>query len=88
MSDETDLRMSPQVKSDGSMTFGSCLQKLMLGERCRRMAWEEKEVYIVIKDDKLMIFRSDDKRLHPLTVSGGDIEANDWVMVGKQESLS
>ena len=89
MADETSTQMSPQsVKSDGTMTFGTCLQKLMLGERCRRMVWEDEGVYITIKDEKLMIFRTDDKILHPLTVSVGDITGIDWVIVGKQESLS
>lgn len=92
MSDETTSpQMSPRpTKSDGTMTFGTCLEKLMLGERCRRLSWEgeSKGWYIVIKDEKLMIFRTDDKVLHPLTVSVGDITGMDWVIVGKQESLS
>ncbi len=89
MVDETSPQMSPRsAKNDGTMTFGSCLQKLMLGERCRRVAWEDEGVYITIKDEKLMIFRTDDKVLHPLMVSVGDITGTDWVIVGKQESLS
>lgn len=89
MVDETSPQMSPRpVKSDGTMTFGTCLEKLMLGERCRRMSWEDVGVYVTIQDEKLMIFRTDDKRLHPLTVSVGDITGMDWVVVGKAESLS
>ena len=87
--EEHALQMSPRpVKSDGTMTFASCLQKLMLGERCRRVVWEDEGVYVTIKDEKLMIFRTDDKVLHPLIVSVGDITGMDWVIVGKQESLS
>ena len=80
-------KSSPQVKKDGSMTFASCLEKLLLGERCKGVAWEDEGVYITIKDEKVMIFRTDDKQLHPLTVSVGDITGM-WVIVGKQESLS
>lgn len=80
-------KSSPQVKKDGSMTFMVCLEKLLLGERCRGVEWEDEGVYVTIKDEKLMIFRTDDKQLHPLTVSVGDIRGM-WVIVGKQESLS
>jgi hypothetical protein len=52
------------------------------------VALEDEGVYVTIKDEKLMIFRTDDKVLHPLTVSVGDITGTDWVIVGKQESLS
>ena len=81
-------KMSPQVKKDGTMSFAVCLDKLMLGERCRRLAWEDPSIYIIMKDDKVMILDAKDKRLHPLIVSAGDIDGKDWVIVGKQEDLS
>lgn len=80
---------SPQsVKVNGTMTFSSCLEKLILGERCRRLSWENEEIYVTMKDEKLMIFLIEDKKLHPLTISAGDIEGTDWVLVGKSEDLS
>lgn len=88
MEDESPKMSPAPVKKDGSMTFGACIEKLMLGERCRRMSWEDEGVYIVIQDEKLMIYLTSDKRLHPLTISTGDITGTDWVIVGKQESLS
>jgi len=87
--DEESPRMSPvPIKKDGSMTFGACIEKLILGERCRRVSWEDEGVYVAIQDEKVMIFKTDDKKLHPLIVSTGDITGTDWVIVGKQESLS
>ncbi len=88
MVEETSPRTSPQVKSNGTMTFTSCLNKLMLGERCRRLAWEDDGIYVVIQDEKLKIFNTDDKILHPLIISAGDISGTDWIIVGKQEDLS
>ncbi len=83
--------MSPRPaieKSDGTMTFASCLDRLMLGERCRKLEWKDTEVYIILQDEKLMIYKTDTKKLHPLVVSTGDIVGTDWVVVGKRENLS
>ena len=88
MADEESPKVSPAVKKNGTMTFASCLDKLILGERCRRTSWEDRAIYITMKDEKLMIFSTGDKLLHPLTVSAGDIDGKDWVIVGKQEDLS
>ena len=87
MADEQILQTSPLIKKDGTMTFASCLEKLILGERCRRLTWDD-GWYITIKDDKVMIFRIDDKLLHPLTVSVGDIDGKDWIVVAKSEDMS
>ncbi len=88
MADEESPKLSPAVKKDGTMTFVSCLDKLILGERCRRVSWEDKRIYITMKDEKLMIFGTADKLLHPLTVSAGDIDGKDWVVVAKMEEVS
>jgi hypothetical protein len=72
-------------KFETGMTFAECLEKLVLGEKCRRLEWEDSEVYITIKDERLMIYRTDDKMLHPLTVSTGDIQGTDWVVVVKRD---
>ena len=89
MADEQTPQTSPTpIKKDGTMTFGVALEKLMLGERCRRLSWEDEAIYILIRDERLMIWLTEDKRAHPLTVSVGDITGTDWVVVGKQEDLS
>ena len=82
-------KMSPQVKKDGTMTFATCLEKLMLGERCRRQSWEDGKIYVTLKDDRLVIFGTEkDNRLHPMIVSAGDIDGKDWVVVAKMEEVS
>ena len=74
-------------KVQGTMDFGACLEVLLLGKKCRRMEWSTGD-YIVISDEKLLIFKPEDKRLHPLTVSTGDMTAEDWVVVKKDGDLS
>lgn len=82
--------MSPKVSSEidsGTMDFGVCLQLLLLDKKCKRLEWID-ETYIRIHDERLMIYTPSDKRLHPLTVSVGDIMATDWVVIEKKEGMS
>ena len=66
------------------MLFAEILDKLLLGKKFTRTDWKNKEVYIQLIRDQLMIWNQDgDKvwRWHTLIVSTGDIEGNDWVPV-------
>ena len=80
---QTSPRMSPfpSESNPKTMTFASCLEKLLGGEKVHRLAWEEDPSYLVIKDERLMIYRPDTKNLHPLIVSVGDIVGTDWEVV-------
>jgi hypothetical protein len=81
-------RESPIIDAQkGAMDFALCVEALLLGKKMRRLEWKAKD-YIVINDEKLMIFKPDDKRLHPLTVSTGDMMARDWVVVEKEVNLA
>ena len=84
MADE--VKSTPPPKRE--MTFGACMDKLLLGERCRRLAWEDTKVYIALKDEKLTIYDVKDGLMHPLWVSAGDISGKDWVIVPRQEEVS
>lgn len=83
MTENMSPKMSPQPieLTKPTLTFGECLDQLLLGRKGRRLEWEDKEVYIIIQNEQLMIFRTDDKKLHPLIVSTGDIEGMDWVLI-------
>jgi len=77
---------SPQVtefpkEKSRTMTFSQALMRLMGGSKVRRLEWEDQAIYLVMKDERLMIFKTDDKQLHPLIVSSGDISGTDWVVV-------
>lgn len=65
------------------MGFSQALQELVAGKRVARVEWVEygHKHYLQMKDEKIMIWLSQDRRLHPLTVSLGDIEGLDWIVV-------
>ncbi len=61
------------------MRFKDIFQVLLEGRQLRRQAWPDDGAHIAIVDEKVMIWRPDDKSYHPLILSVGDIKNNDWV---------
>jgi hypothetical protein len=75
-----EIVSSPEVKKDKrTMDFGTCLKKLIVGGRYRRLEWADTGVYVIMHEGKLMIKTESDEALRPLTVSDGDILGEDWV---------
>ena len=62
-------------------TFAEIIDCLLDGDKVRRQEWENDGTYLFIQDEKLMIFKPDDKRLHPLIVSTGDLLGLDWIVI-------
>lgn len=87
MTEEMNPKLSSEKLKEVVMDFSVCLNMLVLDKKCRRLEWND-GTYIKIHDERLMIYKPEDKRLHPLTVSVGDIMATDWVVMGKSEDLS
>lgn len=71
-----------------TMTFAQCLEKLLLGKKCRRAAWEEDGTHIMMVDQQLMIWKLETKQYHPLIVSTQDMIAEDWVVVERVVEMS
>ncbi len=63
------------------MTFQEGLESAMGGKKIRREEWEDDGTYLAMADNKLMIFKPDDEKLHPLIVSTEDIKADDWISI-------
>jgi len=58
------------------------VRELDSGARLTRVAWEDPEVYITMKDDHLMIVdKAKGGRLHPLILHKEDLFSDDWVTV-------
>ncbi len=79
------FRPIPKIRG---LTFTKCLDHLLDGRKLRRNEWPDDGTYIVMKDEKIMVFRPDDKQLHPLTVSTGDITGKDWVVFTELKTVS
>lgn len=66
------------------MTFGNCLEALLNSEnkqRATRLEWNDMGCYITFYNNRLYIHTSEDRNLHPLIVSTGDVSAIDWVLI-------
>ena len=72
---------APIKIKEKSMDFTSIIHELVDGKNVRRLEWEDKDIFLTIEDEKLMIFLTNDKKLHPLIVSLGDIVGEDLVVV-------
>lgn len=60
------------------MDFGKMTNILTQGKQLKRAIWPNDGTHIALKDEKLVIWKSDDKLYHPLIVSLGDLTGTDW----------
>ena len=80
------ISTSPQVEpfpQTKIISFAEAMDALLDGKKVRRQEWPDDGTYLVMRDEKVMIFKLEDKRLHPLTISSGDILGTDWVVIIK-----
>ena len=63
-------------------SFAEVIDNLLAGRKIRRQEWPNDGTYLVIQDEKLMIFKPEDNQLHPLTISTGDLLGTDWIVIG------
>jgi hypothetical protein len=68
-----------------TMDFTKAVDRLLDGDKVRRQEWSDDGTYIIIDDEKIKIFTPEDKGLHPLVVSTGDLLGTDWVVVPKMK---
>jgi len=72
---------SPVLEQKEEMDFAGCLDAILGGSKVRRLEWPDNGTYVVMADEKIMIFKPEDDMLHPLILSRGDMVNNDWVML-------
>jgi len=71
---------APRVQEQ--MSFAGLLLPLQDGARLTRVAWEDPEVYITMKDDLLMVIdKAKGGQLAELTLHRLDLFSDDWVTV-------
>ena len=59
--------------------FPQVIREIMVGHKMTRVAWGDDGIYIFLQDDRLRL-RKAAGTVHDLIVSGGDIQATDWVI--------
>uniref|UniRef100_A0A6M3IMV9 Thoeris anti-defense 2-like domain-containing protein n=1 Tax=viral metagenome TaxID=1070528 RepID=A0A6M3IMV9_9ZZZZ len=67
------------------MTFAEAIESLIIGRRLKRLEWPDDGTYIVMANERLSIFKPEDKMVHPLIVSLGDMMGEDWVVITEQK---
>jgi len=67
------------------MNFGDACQEVLNGKHIRRLEWEDKNARLALINEQLHVYRSDDKKFHPLIVGSGDIAGDDWVVIDEKE---
>jgi len=86
-----NMNQSPGTGIDkvtfSKMSFGDAMKEALEGKYVRRLEWEDKNARLVIIDEKLMVYRSDDKKFHPLIVSSGDIAGDDWIITEEKDII-
>lgn len=71
---------SPVLVAQQLLDFFSALQLVNDGRRITRVAWNNEEVYGILRNDTLSLHKVDG--MFPWIVSIGDMEAKDWYALG------
>jgi hypothetical protein len=61
-------------------SFYQAIRRTATGLKVRRLEWQDENVYAAMIDEKIMIYNSEDKKMHPWTINLGDIGSMDWVI--------
>ena len=74
------LTPAPRVQGKAiTMSFPDAVKEIIKGKKVARLSWENQD-YGLLKDGWLEIFTNNN--FHVWKVSDGDLESNDWVIVG------
>ena len=60
------------------MRFKHVIDSLIEGKQIRRKSWPEDGSHVTVVDEKLMVWRAEDKGYHPLIVHISDLRGEDW----------
>ena len=67
--------------SNEPRSFSEGLEVLQAGGCLTRLDWEDPDIFILLRDDKLCIYGMEkDKLFHPLILSSADLFSTDWIV--------
>lgn len=72
---------SPTVKPPATVGFGEIVQPLLDGKRVTKLEWNNRDIYLVLRDGHLKIHKADTNMLHDLIVTDGDLAGLDYVVL-------
>ena len=62
------------------MDFKDALIEVLMGKSITSLEWEDKKYYGILKDEKLMLHKSDGL-YYDWIISEGDMRSDDWVVL-------
>ena len=79
--DDTGAKGSAPLASAPTrgMRFSEAIEEILLGYKMHRLSWPGKDY--ILKTQGLLMLHKPDGVLYALTVSDGDMEAEDWAVV-------
>jgi len=69
---------SPVIQT--RMHFDAAMKMVVEGKKVKRLEWPKDGTYLAMKDAQVCIFKPEDKQMHPLILTDGDILGTDWVL--------
>jgi len=77
--------ISPVIKKnkDGkklTMNFSQAISKILESKKVYKLEWEDKEYYVFMKDDVLLLHKPD-KKDYQWVLSRGDLEGIDYIVL-------
>jgi hypothetical protein len=78
---ESPKPKQPKSLAPKQLDFPTALAEVILTRHLTRLEWNNKEIYIALRDGFLMIRVIEDGSFHPLLVTDGDMLAKDWVVI-------
>ena len=72
---------SPTPKTqEKTLDFPDMIREVMAGAKAKRVSWANAD-YVVVKYEKLCVFREIDHEIHTWIVNEGDLSGTDWLIV-------
>ncbi len=60
--------------------FFKALEQLSIGRQISRKQWDNKQIYGVLRDNKVMLHKDDDQ-FYDWIISSGDLSGDDWFII-------
>lgn len=83
--DSKSPTMSPTVpkkveSNENTVTFFEAIASVVGGATVTKLEWNDPEIIVEVRNEKLMI-RTDDGLFHPLILTIGDMNGEDWIIL-------
>jgi hypothetical protein len=83
MEEQTPQQFSPvpqKLNKIQTLTFFEALKQVADGKKITKLEWNDKDIYGELVDGKVTIHLKDGLS-HPWTISDGDLNGSDWIVI-------